>query len=189
MNQTSEDLLLDLDAQLLESDVNEMLQSEKHLKEILTEILNWIEYKSRNDIFTSILLYNKETCQLFDGAAPSLPDHYNRAANGIKAGPVAASCGTAAFRREQVIVEDIATDPLWKDFKSYALVEDLRSCWSTPLFNANDELLGTFAVYYTEPRKPTELDLALIDEIREITVSAIEARKEDYEKMIWLNVH
>ncbi len=188
MNNVTEDLLLDLDAQLLESDVNEMLQGDKPLKEILTEILTWIEYKSRNEILTSILLYNNETSQLFDGAAPSLPDSYTRAIHGAKAGPVAGSCGTAAYFRKQVIVEDIARDPLWKEFKSYALVEDLRSCWSTPLFNENDELLGTFAVYYTEPRKPTDLDLALIDEISGITASAIEARPDEFHKMVWLNV-
>jgi GAF domain-containing protein len=80
-------------------------------------------------------------------------------------------------------VEDIATDPLWKDYKSYALVEGLRSCWSTPIFDAHDELLGTFALYYTEARKPTERDLELIDEIVEVTASAIEAREEDFKKM------
>lgn len=188
INQSTEDLLLDLDAQALQADVDTMLQSKKHLKDILAEILTWIEYKSKNDILTSILLYNNETSQLFDGAAPSLPDHYNRAVSGIKAGPVAGSCGTAAFFRKQVIVEDIAVDPLWKDFKSYALVEDLRSCWSTPLFNTNNELLGTFAVYYTQPRKPTETDLSLIDEISGITASAIEARREDFQKMVWMHI-
>jgi GAF domain-containing protein len=186
MSELTEDLLLSLDLQLLETDVKTMLASEKHLKEILKEILNWIEYKSRNDILTSILLYNNKTTQLFDGAAPSLPDRYNNAISGMKAGAVAGSCGTAAFYRKQVIVEDIATDPLWENYKSYALVEGLRSCWSTPVLNAHGELLGTFALYYTEARKPTERDLELIDEIVEVTASAIEARKDDFKKMVGL---
>ena len=184
MDELTEDLLLSLDSQLLHADVKAMLDSKKPLKEILGEILNWIEYKSKNDILTSVLLYNKETNQLFEGSAPSLPDRYNKAINGLSAGPVAGSCGTAIFRRKQVIVEDIATDPLWKDYKSLALVEGLRSCWSTPIFNDNNELLGTFAIYYTEPRKPTDHDLTLIEEIVDATTSAIEARKEDLKKMI-----
>jgi GAF domain-containing protein len=65
-------------------------------------------------------------------------------------------------------------------------VEDLRSCWSTPIFSANDELLGTFAVYYKEPRKPTQNDLTLIDGLVDVTASAIEARKKDYLKMVGL---
>lgn len=186
MSQINEDLLLSLNAQLLESDVNMMLDSEKDLKEVLNAILYWIEDESRNDILTSVLLYNKETSQLFEGAAPSLPDRYNAVVNGITAGPIAGSCGTAAFFRKQIIVDDIATDPLWKDFKSHALVEGLRSCWSTPILNANNELLGTFAIYYTEPRNPTDHDLTIIDEIVALTASVIEAREEDFKKIVGL---
>ena len=116
MSQATEDLILKVDSQLLQTDVEEMLNSEKDLKEILTDIVTWIEYKSENDILTSILLYNKKTNQLFIGAAPSFPDNYNTAVNGFSPGPSAASCGTAAFFRKQIIVEDIATDPLWKDY-------------------------------------------------------------------------
>ena len=186
MSEFTEDLLSSLDLQLLETDVKTMLDGGKQLKEVLNEILSWIEYKSRNDILTSILLYNSETTQLFDGAAPSLPERYTKAISGNKVGPSVGSCGTAAFNRKQVIVEDIATDPLWKDYKSYALVEGLRSCWSTPLFNAHDELLGTFALYYTEARKPTDHDLELIDEIVEVTTTAIEEREKDFMKMVGL---
>ena len=186
MNPATEDLILKVDSQLLQADVEEMLDSKKALNEILLDIVTWIEYKSENDILTSILLYNKKTNQLFIGAAPSFPDNYNTAVNGFSPGPNAASCGTAAFFRKQIIVEDIATDPLWKDYKSYALVEGLRSCWSTPIFNSHEELLGTFALYYTEARKPTEHDLELIEEIVEVTESAIEARKDDFKKMVGL---
>lgn len=184
MDHFDEDLLLSLNIQLLQSDVKEMLDSEKDLKVVLNEILNWIEDESKNDILTSILLYNKETNQLFTGAAPSLPDRYNKVISGLKAGPVAGSCGTAAFFGKQVIVEDIETDPLWENYKSYALPEGLHSCWSTPIFGTDKELLGTFAIYYKEPRKPTEHDLQLIDEIVDLTTAAIETRKEDFEKIV-----
>jgi GAF domain-containing protein len=181
-----EDLLLSLNIQLLQSDVNAMLDSDKDLKEILDQILHWIEDESKNDILTSILLYNKETNQLFTGAAPSLPDRYNKVISGLNAGPVAGSCGTAAFYGKQVIVEDIETDPLWENYKSYALPEGLHSCWSTPIFGADKDVLGTFAIYYKEPRKPTEHDLQLIDEIVDLTATAIETREEDFKKIVGL---
>ena len=185
MDHFDEDLLLSPNLQLLESDVNAMLGSDKDLKEILKQILNWIEDESHNnDILTSILLYNKETQQLFTGAAPSLPDRYNKLISGLTTGPVAGSCGTAAFFGKQVIVEDIETDPLWENYKMYALPEGLHSCWSTPIFGADKELLGTFAIYYKEPRKPTEHDLQLIDEIVGLTAAAIETREEDFEKIV-----
>jgi len=186
MEYIDEDLLLSLNLQLLHSDVNEMLASEKDLKEVLDEVLRWIGYESKNDIVTSILLYNKKTSQLFTVATSSLPDRYNDAISGLKAGPIAGSCGTAAYFGKQVIVQDIATDPLWKEYKSYALREGLHSCWSTPIFGANKELLGTFAIYYKEPRKPTPHDLQLIDEIVELTAIAIESREEDFEKIVGL---
>ena len=186
MDYIDEDLLLSLNLQLLETDVNAMLDSEKDLEEVLTEILKWIGYESKNDILTSILLYNKETSQLFTGAAPSLPERYNKAISGLKSGPVAGSCGTAAFFGKQVIVKDIATDPLWENYKSYALVEGLRSCWSTPIFGAGNEMLGTFAIYYKEPRKPTPHDLQIIDEIVGLTADAIEKRKADFKKIVGL---
>lgn len=186
MSQVTEDLIQKVDSKLLQTDLEAILSTDKDLKEVLTDIVTWIEYKSENDILTSILLYNKKTNQLFIGAAPTFPDYYNTAVNGFSAGPNAASCGTAAFFRKQIIVEDIAIDPLWKDYKSYALSEDLRSCWSTPIFGESNELLGTFAVYYKEPRKPTQHDLKLIDELVGLTGSAIESRKEDYMKMTGL---
>jgi GAF domain-containing protein len=186
MSQFDEDLLLSMNLQLLESDVSEMLADGKDLKTILDELLKWIWRESKNEILTSILLYNKNTAQLFTAAASSLPERYNDAISGLKAGAVAGSCGTAAYFGKQVIVQDIATDPLWENYKSYALTEGLRSCWSTPIFGANKELLGTFAIYYTEPRKPTPHDLQLIDEIVELTAVAIESRREDFEKIIGL---
>ena len=68
----------------------------------------------------------------------------------------------------------------------YALPKGLHSCWSTPIFGADKELLGTFAIYYKEPRKPTEHDLQLIDEIVGLTAAAIETREEDFEKIVGL---
>src|SRR6188768_2429485 len=116
MSQDTEDLILIVDSQLLQADVEEMLDSKKELKEILLDIVTWIEYKSENDILTSILLYNKKTNQLFIGAAPSFPDHYNTAVNGFSAIISVVSCVTAAFFLKKIIVEDSAIDPLWKNY-------------------------------------------------------------------------
>jgi len=72
--------------------------------------------------------------QLRHGAAPNLPEAYTEAIDGAFIGPSVGSCGTAAYRAEQVIVSDIATDPLWADFRELALAHSLRACWSTPSF-------------------------------------------------------
>lgn len=109
----------------------------------------------------SILLLDDDGQTLRHGVAPHLPAEYCRVIDGARIGPVAGSCGTAAYRAEQVIVRDIATDPLWAEYKTFALPHGLRACWSTPIFDSDRAVLGTFAMYYDEPRTPTAVELAL----------------------------
>ena len=103
------------------------------------------------------------------GAAPNLPKAYNDAIDGLVIGNSVGSCGTAAYRAEQVIVSDIATDPLWADFRELALAHSLRACWSTPIFSSEGKVIGTFAMYYREPRSPSPREQ---DAIRHITYLA-----------------
>ena len=109
----------------------------------------------------SVLILDENGKSLHHGAAPRLPVEYCEAIDGVLIGPQAGSCGTAAFRGEQVIVEDIATDPLWEDYKSVALPHNLRACWSTPIVDDADKVIGTFAMYYDSPRAPLPPELAL----------------------------
>jgi two-component system cell cycle sensor histidine kinase PleC len=109
----------------------------------------------------SILLLDDDGVTLRHGAAPHLPPDYRRAIDGERIGPAAGSCGTAAYRGEQVVVSDIATDPLWEDHKDAALSHGLRACWSTPIMDSEGKVLGTFAMYYDEPRLPAPLEQAL----------------------------
>ena len=109
----------------------------------------------------SVLLLGEDGKTLHHGAAPHLPVEYCEAIDGLSIGPKAGSCGTAAFRGEQVIVEDIATDPLWEDYKSLALPHNLHACWSTPIVDDDGKVIGTFAMYYSSPREPLPSELAL----------------------------
>ena len=115
----------------------------------------------------------RTACICATARGPSLPDAYNRAIDGAPIGPNVGSCGTAAFRREAVFVEDIANDPLWADYRGLALPLGLRACWSTPIFDAQRRLLGTFAIYYREPARPTPRHLQLIDVGTHIAAIAI----------------
>ncbi len=121
----------------------------------------------------SILLLDDEG-RLRHGAAPSLPPDYNRAVDGIPIGPNVGSCGTAAYRRETVIVADIASDPLWDGARDVALGHGLRACWSTPVLAQDGSVLGTFAMYYREPREPTPHELDMIRGAAQLAGMAIE---------------
>lgn len=86
-------------------------------------------------------------------AGPSMPAAYSAALVGVPIGPSAGSCGTAAWRRKPVEVQDIANDPLWRDHKELALQFGLAACWSNPIFIKGEDRVGmTFALYYREVR-------------------------------------
>ena len=127
----------------------------------LDTLVRVVERQSR-EFRASILLVSVDGKRMLDGAAPSLPDAYRRAIHGLEIGPGAGSCGTAAYRNERVIVTDIERDPLWEPFRDTARPYDLAACWSEPIRAPSGEVLGTFAMYYREPRMPTPADLEVI---------------------------
>lgn len=105
----------------------------------------------------SILLLDGSV--LHHGAGPSLPRSYLDAIDGVRIGPAVGSCGTAAYTRSTVIVADIATDPLWANHREYALAAGLRACWSVPMLGPEQQVLGTFALYYDTIRSPSYEEL------------------------------
>ena len=144
------------------SKVLELAIGDSPLEETLSALIGIVESTSRTGVMGSILLLDADGRHLRHGAAPSLPRAYCEAIDGAEIGPIAGSCGTAAFRGRPVFVSDIATDPLWAEYKAVALPHELRACWSTPILTAGRKVLGTFAMYHKEPREPTVRDLALV---------------------------
>jgi GAF domain-containing protein len=131
------------------------------LRETLGVLVRTMEAVAETEVIGSILLLRGKQLRL--GAAPSLPDEYNAAIDGLVIGPTVGSCGTAAFIRQTVVVHDIATDPLWADFKDLALSHGLRACWSTPVIGSSGEVLATFALYHRVPRAPNVRDLEIAE--------------------------
>ena len=142
--------------------VLEMIAQGEPLSRTLTALLRFLESQSPN-MLCSVLLLDDDGVHVRTGAAPSLPEAFNRAIDGQPIGPRAGSCGTAAHRREPVVVEDTAVDPLWEAYRPLALAHGLRAAWSTPIFDASRRVLGTFAIYYHEPGRPPARHQELID--------------------------
>src|SRR5262249_37503825 len=142
--------------------VLEMIARGVPLEDTLDALVRFIEGASAG-MLGSILLLDEEGLHLRHGAAPSLPPAYVRAIDGVTIGPQVGSCGTAAYRREAVIVADTQEDPLWADYRDLARTHGLRSCWSTLIFSDQGRVLGTFAMYYRTVRRPTAAELKLID--------------------------
>jgi diguanylate cyclase (GGDEF)-like protein/PAS domain S-box-containing protein len=131
------------------------------LADTLQAIIDFIEADAP-EMLASILLLDEDGVHVRHAAAGRLPAAYCKAIDGQPIGPKAGSCGTAMHRGEQVIVTDIATDPLWEDYRAIAAMHNLRACWSTPIVDAERRVLGSFALYFHKPGRPNERDQQLI---------------------------
>jgi len=163
-------------AELLRNGQNrilEMVASNASLDDVLLELTRFAEAQLAG-IFVSILLLDPKSQTLRHGAAPSLPINYRQGIEGVRIGPDVGSCGTAAYKRETVIVSDVMTDPLWRDFCDLAASYGLRSCWSTPILSHGGEVLGTFAMYSGTVREPDENEMALISAASRLAGIAID---------------
>ena len=163
-----------------QSQVLEMIATGTPLEETLTSLMRLIESQAEG-MLCSVLLMDADGQHLRHGAAPSLPDAYNQALDGLAIGPCAGSCGTAAFRKEPVIVTAIGRDPLWEKYRGLAAQYGLCACWSTPILSHQGKVLGTFAMYYREPRSPTPAEERLIEIATQIAGIAIARKQSELE--------
>src|SRR6267378_2357336 len=158
-----------------ENRVLEMAAKGDSLADILANLCLLVEEQSTG-VLASILLMDPNGKQLRHGAAPNLPKAYTDAIDGLAIGHSVGSCGSAAYRAEQVIVSDIATDPLWDPFRNLALTHSLRACWSTPIFSSEGKVIGTFAMYYRKPRSPSPREQDTIKHVTHLAGIAIERK-------------
>ena len=163
----------------------EMIAQGNSLSMILEALCRLVEELSEGSL-ASILLLDPDGNRLWHGAAPSLPKSYTDAIDGGFIGPAAGSCGTAAYRKEPVIVSDIATDPLWANYRELALPHGLQACWSTPVLASDGRVLGTFAIYSREPRSPTPQQQSIIEQITDLASIAIERKRAEEERQAHL---
>lgn len=162
------------------AEILERIAGNEPLPQLLSFIVLAIEKESPGAL-CSIMLVDEEGHYLTSGVAPSLPEAYNEAVSRVRIGEGVGACGTAAYRRERVVVEEIDTHPFWKGFVP-AQEAGLRSCWSEPVFSSNGQLLGTFGIYYRTRRTPGEEDLRLIQQAANFAAIAIERDKNARER-------
>ena len=159
-----------------EGRILEMVARGTSLSRVLDGLCRLVEEQAPG-VLVSILLLDGD--RLRHGGAPSLPKAYTDAIDGAVIGPTAGSCGTAAYRAQQVIVADIATDPLWADYRELALPHGLRACWSTPIFSPDGAVIATLAMYFREPRSPSPRDQRIVEQITHLAGIAIQRKLDE----------
>ena len=161
-----------------EKKVLEMIAGGASLTEILDNLCHTIDAQAPHTI-TTVLLMDSDGKRLWPAAGPRVPAGWTQAITPLEIGPRVGSCGTAAFLKEPVITSDIAGDPLWAGYQDLALSYGLRAAWSQPLISKNAKVVGTFAMYFAEPRSPNDSDLELIKRVGQIALIAIERKRTE----------
>ena len=154
----------------------ELMAGDVALHDLLLATVNGVE-QLHPQMLCSILLLDEDGSHLGEVAAPSLPDFYNAAIDGVQIGMGVGSCGTAAYTGARVVVEDIATHPYWAAFKELAERAQLGACWSEPITSPDGRVLGTFAIYHRQPHAPSPLDIAVIEQSAHLASIAIEYKQ------------
>ena len=158
-----------------ENKILEMVATGRPLEETLEELCRIVDDLS-TDSMASVLLVDPAGC-LRRGASPRFPQEFIAFVDGIKIGPAVGSCGTAAWRKEQVIVSDIEADPLWDEYRELARLYGFRAGWSTPILASDRSVLGVFGIYWDKPRSPSHLHLHVIAHMTHLASVAIERKR------------
>ncbi len=167
-----------------ESRILEMIARDAALEETLENLVRVVEAQFAG-LLCSVLLLDEDGQHVRHGAAPSLPKAYTKAIDGLCIGPKAGSCGTAMYRREPVVVTDILQDPLWEPYRGVAEPYGFRACWSTPILAHSGKALGSFAMYYREPRSPSPAETRALEMATHLAGIAIERKlaREERERL------
>jgi PAS domain S-box-containing protein len=161
-----------------QGEVLELIAREAPLKQILDRLLRLIEGQSPG-VLCSVLLLDEDGVSIRPASAPSLPPAFMDSLDGLHIGPTVGSCGDAMFENKTVVVPDIYADPRWTPYLSLAAPYGLRACWSVPISPDGVHVLGSFAMYHSTVRSPTEADMRLTEVATHLAGIAIQrARRE-----------
>ncbi|AUX45132.1 uncharacterized protein SOCE26_066130 [Sorangium cellulosum] len=168
------DVLLDGQKQVLER-----VARGEPLEEVLADLCRLVEHQADGKAKASILLVDPDGRRLRHGAAPGLPEAYNRAIDGVEMRPDVGTCCIAAHRREAVVTPDIAADVAWSELRHLPLGLGLKAAWSMPILSAAGDLLGTFGTYFFAARRPTTAERRNVEILARTAAMAIERRRAD----------
>jgi diguanylate cyclase (GGDEF)-like protein len=162
--------------------LHELIARDAPVTAVLTELVLGVE-RDEPSVIACVVLLDRESKTLHPGAGPSLPADWLALLDGVVIGPNIGSCGAAAWSGELVISEDMANDPKWEPVREFAMLCGLRHCWSMPIVGADGAVLGTFALYGPQPRRPSPEHLELMQDSARLAGIALE-RRLTMEKLI-----
>jgi diguanylate cyclase (GGDEF)-like protein len=162
-------LVIEVERQMLE-----LVAKGASLSEVLDTLTRAIEQLSPESHCTIMLLDEEHRRFLSIASAPSLPPAYLQALTRLEIGPEVGACGSAAFRNETIVIDNIATDYRFASARDFVLGHGLRSCWSQPIRDSRNTVLGTFAIYRRKVATPRPEELRMTRVAAQLAGNAIE---------------
>jgi len=133
----------------------------------------------QSGLMSAVFLVDGDGDRLTQAAGPHLPNEWREATSSLRLTPTTTSCGAAVFRREQVIVADVSSDPLFDGFQELARAAAIGGVWSTPFYAKDGRVLGTFAVLSPAPGVPREPNLLLVKRATHLASIAVERHQTE----------
>jgi GAF domain-containing protein len=166
------------------SHIFQLISQGNNLKIVLEAITAWLETYIQ-DAIVSIMLYDPsiEKLHLISGHQHFSPE-YQEMLKAVIVHEKSGTCGSAAFHKHLVISENLITDPKWSRQKDLVQKEKLTSCWSMPVLGTRGELYGTFATYYRTVKKPSDIEINLLQRAAILVSLAIEIDQERKQKLL-----
>jgi diguanylate cyclase (GGDEF)-like protein len=162
-------LVIEVERQMLE-----LVAKGASLSEVLDTLTRAIEHLSPESNCTIMLLDEEHRRYLSIASGPSLPPLYLQALDRLEIGPEVGACGSAAFRNETIVIDNIATDSRFASARDFVLSYGLRSCWSQPIRDSRNTVLGTFAIYRRKVASPRAEELRMTRVAAQLAGNAIE---------------
>lgn len=159
----------------------EMVATGQPLTPVLNRLTALIESQFVG-LYCTVLLLDLDGRHVHVGAGPRMPAAYMQALEGAAIGPMAGSCGTAMFDDRLVVVDDIATHPLWAAYRELALPYGFKACWSSPIHGPSKTVIGSFAMYYREVRRPSPEELEALNTASHLAGIAIDQERRAEER-------
>ena len=154
----------------------EMIAGGAPLIDIIKNLCDTIDDQSPK-IISTVMLLQPDGTRLWPVPGRRVPQGWIEAISPAPIAPNLGSCASAVLLKQRVIAVDIAGDAADLPYGDIALANGLRAAWSQPLLSKSQEVLGTFAMFYAEPRSPSESDLQLIEGAGHVAVIAIEGER------------
>ena len=170
-----------------QAQVVEMIARNAPLPAVFDRLVRLIESQT-TDVIGSILLLDDDGRHLRHIETSSLPEAFYKAIDGLAIDSDTCACGVAAYRREPLVVTDIAVDPLWRDYRDLAIANGVHSCWSTPILSSHGAPLGVLAAYSRAAREPTSMETWHIDVAARVAGIAVE-RKLAEDRLHFMATH